>query len=231
MSSKVWILLISLAYVVQQPSFEQDVLLGSTDKHIYKGGLQEEAYLAFKQMQAAALKEEIEIQIVSGYRSYERQKQIWNGKYQRFTKQGLSPEAAIAKIIEYSTIPGTSRHHWGTDMDIIDASKTRPKSVLQTEHFEEGGVYRDLKLWMEANADAYGFCLVYTDEPKRKGFKFEPWHYSYQPIAKPMLEAYNKLDLLQILQADKIEGSTYLTPTFISTYKQENVLDINPVLK
>ena len=33
----------------------------------------------------------------------------------------MDDEAAIDKIIEYSTLPGTSRHHWGTDIDIIDA--------------------------------------------------------------------------------------------------------------
>ena len=34
----------------------------------------------------------------------------------------LEPKKAISEIIRFSTVPGTSRHHWGTDIDIIDGN-------------------------------------------------------------------------------------------------------------
>jgi LAS superfamily LD-carboxypeptidase LdcB len=90
-----------------------------------------EAGKAFEEMQKEARKAGIELEIVSAYRSYERQQRIWNRKYTSNAKQGLSPEKNIQKIIEYSTLPGTSRHHWGTDVDLIDGSKA-PKRRCTT---------------------------------------------------------------------------------------------------
>ena len=53
---------------------------------------------------------------------------------------GLSPEENIQKIIEYSTLPGTSRHHWGTEIDIIDGTIQSQGDVLLAEKFHEGGL-------------------------------------------------------------------------------------------
>ena len=96
-------------------------LLGKENlKETLKSGLLHEAYLKFKQMQNDAKKESIEIEIVSGYRSYEKQKDIWNNKYNKNFENGILGIKNINRIIQYSTLPGTSRHHWGTDIDIID---------------------------------------------------------------------------------------------------------------
>ena len=65
-------------------------LLGKNDlKETLRSGLLPEAYLKFKQMQNDAKKEGIEIEIVSGYRSYEKQKNIWNNKYNKNFKKGI----------------------------------------------------------------------------------------------------------------------------------------------
>ena len=47
----------------------------------------------------------------------------------------MDDDAAIDKIIEYSTLPGTSRHHWGTDIDIIDAEPPEEGDVLLPKNF------------------------------------------------------------------------------------------------
>ena len=44
-------------------------------------------------MKSAAAKDNISIEVVSAYRSFERQKEIFEGKYKRFTGQGLSPSS------------------------------------------------------------------------------------------------------------------------------------------
>ena len=114
----------------------------------------------------------------------------------------FAPDAnqVISKIIEYSTIPGTSRHHWGTDLDIIDANSTYKGDVLVPSKFHGTGPFCKLKEWMDNNAANFGFKLVYTDTPTREGFKYEPWHYSFAEISKPMLSEYRNIDLKSFLK-------------------------------
>ena len=84
-------------------------LIGKGNPTMYGKGfsMRKEAYDAFIKMREAAAKEGISIHVVSSYRNYAHQNRIWERKYKRFTKQGLSPINAIKKIITYSTIPGT----------------------------------------------------------------------------------------------------------------------------
>lgn len=214
-------------------NFSVEELTGNGNPMFFGDGykLRKEANESFIKMRNEALKDGIKIQVVSSYRSYEHQKRIWSRKYNKFIGEGLPPEAAILKIIEYSTIPGTSRHHWGTDIDIIDGNVPEPKDVLNENHFVKGGVYVKLKKWMDKNADSFGFCLVYTDEVDRKGFKYEPWHYSYRSTSSRMLDEYLDIDIQNFLKKDKLLGSEYFTSEFIQKYISENILDINPDLK
>ena len=217
-------------FVYAQKIYSEMALTGRGDLTLVgdKHKLQKEVYTAFESMRKAALKDGIRITIVSAYRSFDRQKSIWNRKYSRYIKQGLSPEKAIEKIIEYSTIPGTSRHHWGTDIDIIEGGKKHPENVLIQNNFNSKGVYAGLKKWMDNNANNYGFYLVYSQEENRKGFKYEPWHYTYKPVSKPMLTQFLALDLIQILSENEIEGLNYINSLFLNRYIEENILDINP---
>jgi LAS superfamily LD-carboxypeptidase LdcB len=169
--------------------------------------------------------------VVSSYRSFDRQASIFEAKYERYTDvDGMQPLPAIDKIIEYSTIPGTSRHHWGTDVDLIDGSVAAEGDVLVAEKFESGGPYEKFKAWMDKHAEEYGFYLVYTDEPRRRGFKYEPWHYSYAPLSKPMLESFRKKNIMQLLEKEDFLGVEHFTTGFIKTYITDNLLDINPDL-
>ena len=216
-------------------SYTRNQLIGKGNPDLtgdtYLTTMHKEAAASFKRMKTAAAKENIAIEVVSAYRSFERQKEIFERKYADFTSDGLPPLEAIKKIIEYSTIPGTSRHHWGTDLDLIDANGSpRPQSVLQAKHFHGDGPFCKLKEWLNENAAEFGFYEVYTNNAQRNGFKYEPWHMSYAPVSIPMLEAYRKLDIKTILQEEKIKGSDYFTDDFIATYRKENVLDINPKL-
>jgi len=193
--------------------------------------IRQEANEAFLKMKKAALEEaDINIQIVSSYRSFAHQKRIWTRKYNTFTQQGLTETEAITKIIEYSTIPGTSRHHWGTDIDIIDGNAPTPKNVLLPENFNKNGPYCKLKEWMDQNASAYNFQLVYTNKEGRKGFFYEPWHFSYAPLSVPYLKKYRKLPVQELLKEEKLLGSEHFTEDFVQKYISNHILDINPVL-
>ncbi|TYB78027.1 M15 family metallopeptidase [Bizionia saleffrena] len=230
------ILLLIMAFTPKesngQHTISDEELIGKGTPTLFGNGysIREEAYQAFLKLKAEALKEGITISAVSSYRNFNHQKRIWNRKYNTFISQGLSPKESIAKIIEYSTIPGTSRHHWGTDIDIYDTSVARPARILQPKNYHGNGVYCKLKDWMDSNAERYGFYLVYTDLYQRKGFKYEPWHYSYKPLSKPYLEAYGKLDISKLLKSEGLLGSDYFDEPFIKKYLSENILDINPEL-
>lgn len=217
----------------QSDEFSMTELMGKEDIPLYGEGinLRKEAYEAFIEMRNAAQKDGIDIKIVSSFRSFERQVAIFERKFIKYTEeQGMEPLAAVDKIIEYSTIPGTSRHHWGTDIDIIDANFKAEGDVLVTEKFEKDGPYFILKAWMDAHSEDYGFFLVYTDDPKRRGFKYEPWHYSYAPLSIPMLTTFRKKNIMHYLEKEHFAGREHFTTGFIKTYITDNILDINPDL-
>ncbi len=229
-----WGLFSSMSHGLFQGGYTRDQLIGKGNPDIagdsYTSTMHTETAKALEKMKAAAQADGIAIEVVSAYRSFQRQKEIFEGKYKRFTQQGLSPAEAIEKIIEYSTIPGTSRHHWGTDLDLIDANAPRPESVLQEENYHGKGPYCKLKEWMDKHAESFGFYEVYTNNANRKGFAYEPWHFSYAPVSIPMLKAYKELDVKAILQEENILGHEYFTDDFIAKYRKDNILDINPEL-
>lgn len=207
-------------------------LMGIHRPDLYGEGfnLRKEAATAFQNMVEAARKEGIKLYSASSYRSFDHQNRIWERKYNLYKKQGLSEQQIFDKIVEYSTIPGTSRHHWGTDLDVIDLSKSTPSDPLRASHFEEG-VYRDLHQWLLKHANDFGFYEVYTNVKERKGFAYEPWHYSYKPLSIPILKAMNKLNLRDVLANLSLKGSEHFSQSFIDRYIRDNLNDINPVLQ
>ncbi len=150
--------------------------------------LRKDAYEAFKKMHAAALQSGVQLQIISATRPFKHQKEIWEAKWngsRQVEGQDLSqtlpdPEARARKILEYSAMSGTSRHHWGTDIDL---------NALTDSYFQKGEGLRIFE-WLSAHAHLYGFCRPYTAKgPERpNGYEEEKWHWSYQPVAKHLTE-------------------------------------------
>lgn len=212
--------------------FSEEELIGKGNPTLYGDGfkLRDEVRLQFNLMKKSAKGNGFNIHVISSYRSYAHQNGIWERKYKSYRNQGLSHEKTIEKIIQYSTIPGTSRHHWGTDLDIIDSTQGIPSNPLSETHFNEGGRMRKFKLWLDENSEKFGFYLVYTNAKDRKGFAYEPWHFSYRSTALRMLDEYKNLDLKKILLSNKLMGSEHFSDEFIEKYKKENILDINPAL-
>ena len=144
--------------------------------------LRREAVESFQKMWAAAHREGISLKIISSTRTFAQQKAIWEGKWARFAAEAPEPEARARKILEYSSMPGASRHHWGTDFDLND---------LNNSSFEAGGKHEKAYRWLAAHAHEYGFCQPYT-AGRPHGYKEEKWHWSYTPLSKPLLEQYEK---------------------------------------
>ena len=204
-------------------------VLGKTSPPLV-GSMQEEVYEAYESMRQAAAKEGIDIMAVSAHRSYNRQREIWNAKYRKLISQGLSAKDAIQEIITYSTLPGTSRHHWGTDIDIIDNANPQSGDVLLAEKFYGDGPSSALRSWMNRNAADYGFLEVYTDHPNRKGFAHEPWHYTYHSLSKAYLEVLTNQVISEIAKDEQLLGRKFLDADFFKSYTTEHLLDINPIL-
>jgi len=204
-------------------------VLGKTSPPLV-GNMQEEVYEAYERMRQAAAKEGIDIKVVSAHRSYHRQREIWNAKYKTLTLQGLPAKDAIQEIITYSTLPGTSRHHWGTDIDIIDNANPQSGDVLLAEKFYGDGPSSALRSWMNRNAADYGFLEVYTDHPNRKGFAHEPWHYTYHSLSKAYLEVLTNQVISEIAKDEQLLGRKFLDADFFKSYTTEHLLDINPIL-
>lgn len=195
-----------------------------------KTQLTRRAYKEFNRMKMAAWNDGIGIRTISSYRSYADQKRIFERKFQAFTKEGDSGEDAIERIIEYSTLPGTSRHHWGTDIDIVQAGQTVDGDSLLEEHFEPGGAFRALKEWLDQNATDFDFYLVYTKDANRKGFNYEPWHLSYAPESVNLLKNYLRKKVINRVLAQKVIGYDHLSEDRLNRYQEEHLLGINPKL-
>ncbi|MCK6695166.1 MAG: M15 family metallopeptidase [Thermoanaerobaculia bacterium] len=147
--------------------------------------LRRETFAAFKKMWAAAKKDGVTLTIISSTRSFEQQKNIWEGKWSRFAAEHPQADARARKILEYSAMPGASRHHWGTDIDLND---------LNNPSFEPGGRHVNVYAWLKVHAYEFGFCQPYTAKGDQRphGYNEEKWHWSYLPLAMPLLRQYSE---------------------------------------
>ena len=211
-----------------------EILIGMDNSRIVSDTilLEKETYSAFIKMKDAAEKDGIIIKLVSGFRDFYRQQMIWNNKYKKFTNEfSLDGPTAIKEIIRFSTIPGTSRHHWGTEIDIIDKNFENEKDLLISKKYEEGGIFNSLKKWMDKNSKRFGFYIVYDDDSNRPGFEYEPWHYTYKPISDLYQREFLKLNLKSIISKTKVEGKEFINDEFIKKYIDENIMGISSHLK
>lgn len=154
--------------------------------------LRKEAYEAFLRMHQAAKKEGISLIVVSATRNFNYQKKIWEDKWsgrvavkgQDLSKNIKNDSLRARTILLYSSMPGTSRHHWGTDIDINN---------LNDDYFLSGQGKKEYD-WLVKNAATYGFCQTYTKKgtDRPDGYEEEKWHWSYTPISSRLLKAYQE---------------------------------------
>jgi D-alanyl-D-alanine carboxypeptidase len=156
--------------------------------------LRREAYDAFISMHKLAAKDGVQLTIISATRNFNYQKSIWERKWQREQYKGWSDSDKAKDILKYSSMPGCSRHHWGTDIDM---------NSLEPSYFTHGAG-KKIYDWLNANAAKFGFYQTYTSKSNgRLGYDEEAWHWSYLPLAKPMLEQYNQTITYDMLSGFK----------------------------
>lgn len=96
-------------------------------------------------------------------------------------------------------MPGTSRHHWGTDIDITSVS---------SDYFRNDKKGIILYQWLQDNLPKYGFCQPFN-EGRNGGYLPEEWHWSYKPIASQYIAQYKaqlEKDPQLIIQALNFTG-------------------------
>ena len=172
--------------------------------------LRNEVLEAFLMLRQLAEDEGITLIIISGTRSFNNQKSIWDRKWGRTRYMGWQEIDKAIDILTYSSMPGTSRHHWGTEIDF---------NSLENSYFDAGDglkVYEFLKRCGEE----LGFKQVYTSKKDgRTGYEEEKWHWSYMPTSSVMLEKYNKLVSIQDLggfNGSQVADSLQIIDNFVN---------------
>ena len=153
--------------------------------------LRTEAAEALELMAQAARDDGVRLTIISATRTFRQQRAIWNGKFsgsrhsvgRNLAREYPDSTERCQAILQYSSAPGTSRHHWGADVDL---------NSINPAYWRTGKGLVALK-WLDHNAHKYGFFMAYPPD-REHGYRYEPWHWSYQPLARPLLrDHYHRL--------------------------------------
>lgn len=196
---------------------ESHIVYRSTPNGLYRHGLTPASWAAFDKLHKAAALEGFDLQVVSGFRNAERQQLIWDAKAlgrrpvldaqcRPLDISSLSDREKLEAIMRWSALPCTSRHHWGTDIDIFDASAVDEEYQLQlvVEEYSGDGPFAAMTEWLDeqiASEQSYGFFKPYAID--RGGIAPEPWHISYAPEAARCQEQLEPEQLLAAICARK----------------------------
>ncbi len=177
---------------------------------------------------SAAQKDGFDFHLASGFRSFEQQLNIWNGKYsgqrvlldsnsQALDIFSLSDEEKIHAILRWSALPGASRHHWGTDFDIYDKAALPDNETIKLEPWEYLQSHqKPFYQWLMNNAVNYGFYFPYQDD--QGGVAIEPWHISHYSTASDCLKKLTTELIQQQLRDEPLLGKKYVLPQLENLY-------------
>jgi LAS superfamily LD-carboxypeptidase LdcB len=197
-----------------------DIITGLTDSHTVEFVPGQRVHWEVEKPLRVMAEEAAEagylLQVCSGYRSFQRQCEIWNEKVtgkrlvldsqnKPISPKGLTDEELINAILRWSALPATSRHHWGTDIDVIDSSKLQAGITVKlvAEEFETGGPFSDLHDWLDKNMSRFGFFRPYATD--RGGVSPERWHLSYAPLAETYLGELTEESVAGVLKKSQLE--------------------------
>jgi D-alanyl-D-alanine carboxypeptidase len=132
--------------------------------------LHPDAAVAWAYMVTEARKDGIESPLLlpeSGYRSIEKQKELYNDEVNKWLAKGLSLEEARKMARKWVATPGNSEHHTGMAVDLdmsLSSCKENAAQLKMTREYQ----------WLRDNAKKYGFY----------NYEAEPWHWVYNPPSK-----------------------------------------------
>lgn len=200
--------------------------LDDENKWIHQGMVKD--YLA---LQKAAQREGFTLRLASAFRDFETQLRIWNekasGKRKLLSReeaildiQNLSEKELIYSILIWSQLPGASRHHWGTDIDVFDNASCPDgyQVALTRNEVESGGIFFLFHEWLDKHLPSFNFFRPYRTD--KGGIQPERWHLSYAPLANDFQRKYS-LDLLErTIRESNILLKDFLLPELPLIYQQ-----------
>ncbi|MCP4753691.1 MAG: M15 family metallopeptidase [Proteobacteria bacterium] len=193
--------------------------------------LQPEVAEAFREMVNAAAEEGIMVHPFSSFRDFESQLRIWNLKYSGkrplyavdgkpmdFTQ--LTEREIVYGILGWTALPGGSRHHWGTEIDVIDSNAVPENYTVKLlpEETREGGIFFDLHTWLDENMVRFGFFRPY--KRFQDGVFPEPWHLSYAPLARKNLEELTVEIIEETIRQSGISGKMMVLEMLSGIYEK-----------
>jgi LAS superfamily LD-carboxypeptidase LdcB len=191
----------------------------------------------FLALREAAARAGLDLVPVSSYRDFGRQRGIWNAKFRgeraAVDKDGrpidmasLDPGARVEAILLWSALPGASRHHWGSDIDVADgrAMQSGYEPKLEVAEYRRGGPFAALSAWLGENLSRFGFFRPYTR--RGRGVQPEPWHISYAPISRPALARVTTRLLAEAIAGAGVEGETAILAR-LDSIRERYVLDVD----
>ncbi len=186
-------------------------------------GLHVHAVASFMQLRRAAGADGFDLVPVSSFRDFARQLSIWNRKWSgeaplndargnRLDAAGLSAAERVEAILRWSALPAASRHHWGSDVDLIDRRALPPGYRVQLipAEYAAGGVFAPLAGWLESNAARFGFFRPFRGV--LSGVQAEPWHFSFAPVAEPARRRLTPAVLREALESCDLKGKEAVLP-------------------
>lgn len=121
------------------------------------------AATALEELNTEAKKQEVNLLLISAYRSHKTQATIYDSEVRGFGREVADTESAR---------PGYSEHQTGLAVDLAPTSREC--------EIEECFAQTPEGKWLAANAHKFGFVIRYgTDQQHIVGYKFEPWHLRY----------------------------------------------------
>ena len=201
-----------------------DILFGKTTEHLValegtKYSINKEMIHDYLQLKKNAEEAGFDLQIASAFRDYDRQLKIWNSKARGerpildnqsvpLDYSKLSPTELMFSILRWSAVPGCSRHHWGTDIDVYDGNTQKADHVkLIPSECEGHGPAAKLHEWLDGQIEqnlALGFYRPYRTD--RGGISPEKWHLSYAPMAT----RYERFFTTSLFKKNILEGEVLL---------------------
>ena len=219
-------------------------LTGRDESHLVwldeSTGIHQQALPAWKAMSEEAKLAGFDLKIASGYRGFDRQLSIWNRKFsgQLHIKgqkgeildiNTMTEQEIVKSILYFSALPGASRHHWGSDIDIYAQNLLSDDQQLTLEpwEFAENGPFYTLHQWLSKNASRFDFYFPY--DKFRGGVAIEPWHLSYWPIAKYAEKVLTVECIKSALSNAEILGKSRINQELSNIYRDyiQNVGGIN----
>lgn len=212
-------------------------LTGQCDSHLEQIDTEYQSVLVHRSiiddiqaLVSEASKEGFHLHIASGFRDYQRQSLIWNRKYQGLTPildadsqplitESLTEKEKIYAILRWSALPGSSRHHWGTDFDLFAKNCLAKDETLQLEPWEYfQGPQRKFYQWLSKEAGRFGFFFPYAKD--QGGVAIEPWHISHRLVSSECLSQLSPSTIAECLTNEPILGSEHVLHHLDHIYSQ-----------